>query len=242
MMRLPKKGKAPLLVIANDTEAIAIPIEGVVLEQELVIKPFGSAVAMPAYLLGCTILGDGNLALVLDGQALIDQHQTIELPPPRRKVEEALWDEEAADLPPDGSSAVQPYLAESSDRFKVAMPPTILVVDDSLTTRQSLILTLTKGGYRTVQAKDGKEAIAVLQQTPDVKAVFCDVEMPVMNGFEFLNQCRQTFAKEVLPVIMLTSRNSDKHRQVANYMGATDYLTKPYLEQELLQVLKRNLT
>jgi two-component system, chemotaxis family, sensor histidine kinase and response regulator PixL len=115
--------------------------------------------------------------------------------------------------------------------------PVVLVVDDSLTTRQTLALTLQKAGYRVLQAKDGREGLEQVEREPDIKAVFSDVEMPRMNGFEFLGQCRQKYTKERLPIIMLTSRGGDKHRQIAQYMGANDYLTKPYLAVDILRCL-----
>jgi two-component system, chemotaxis family, sensor histidine kinase and response regulator PixL len=115
------------------------------------------------------------------------------------------------------------------------------VVDDSLTTRQTLAAVLQKAGYRVLQAKDGREGIEQLAQHAEIQAVFCDIEMPRMNGFEFLNSCRQDYAKEVLPVMMLSSRSNEKHRQVARYMGANEYLTKPFLEPELLEVLNNLL-
>lgn len=118
---------------------------------------------------------------------------------------------------------------------------TILVVDDSLTMRQTLSLTLQKKGYRIAQARDGREALDQLQQEPGVRAVFCDIEMPQMNGFEFLSHCRWKFSSQSLPIIMLTSRSGEKHHQLAKQLGATDYLTKPYLEQELLKTLQNCL-
>ena len=87
----------------------------------------------------------------------------------------------------------------------------ILVVDDSITTRQSLCLSLEKFGYRTLQAKDGQEALQILRQkTSELKLVVCDVEMPNMNGFEFLNIYRQDRAISHIPVVMLTSRSNDQ--------------------------------
>jgi CheY-like chemotaxis protein len=76
-----------------------------------------------------------------------------------------------------------------------------------------------------------------LQQSPQIQAVFCDVEMPRMNGFEFLEHCRQYPETAGLPILMLTSRSGDKHRDKAYALGATEYLTKPYLEQDLLAAL-----
>jgi two-component system, chemotaxis family, sensor histidine kinase and response regulator PixL len=143
---------------------------------------------------------------------------------------------------------IQPTIVSEKVEMIAPTPPsnpvsasqlmTVLVIDDSLTTRQTLALTLQKAGYRVVQAKDGRDGLEQLQREPELKAIFSDIEMPRMNGFEFLSQCRQQYSKEVLPVIMLTSRGGDKHRQIAQYMGANGYLTKPYLEQEVLNTLR----
>jgi two-component system, chemotaxis family, sensor histidine kinase and response regulator PixL len=207
---LPLEDKVPLLLIAQGSKTIALQVDQILQEQELVIKPFGRAVKAPAHLYGCTILGDGSLVPVLDGLGLMRSDEIIAVP-------------------------MQPM---NLPRVVVPQVPTILVVDDSLTVRQSMVFTLEKAGYRVLQARDGRDGITQLHQEPDVQAVFCDVEMPRMNGFEFLNQCRQDFAEAAPPVIMLTSRGGDKHRQTAQELGASSYLTKPYLEQDLLKTLQ----
>jgi two-component system, chemotaxis family, sensor histidine kinase and response regulator PixL len=210
-LTLPTKGKVPLLMLAGENQTIALPVETILYERELAIKPFSNAVTPPPYLYGCTLLGDGSLVPVLDAQILISAKQSeivtrrVDLVPPPPVV--------------DRNNA------------------TILVIDDSLTTRQTLAAVLQKAGYRVLQAKDGREGIEQLAQHAEIQAVFCDIEMPRMNGFEFLNSCRQEYAKEILPVTMLSSRSNEKHRQVARYMGANEYLTKPFLEPELLEVL-----
>jgi two-component system, chemotaxis family, sensor histidine kinase and response regulator PixL len=214
-LTLPTKGKVTLLMLAGENQTIALPVETILYERELAIKPFSNAVTPPPYLYGCTLLGDGSLVPVLDAQILISAKQSeivtrrAEIVPPKPVV--------------DVNNA------------------TILVVDDSLTTRQTLAAVLQKAGYRVLQAKDGREGIEQLAQHAEIQAVFCDIEMPRMNGFEFLNSCRQEYAKEILPVTMLSSRSNEKHRQVARYMGANEYLTKPFLEPELLEVLNNLL-
>jgi two-component system, chemotaxis family, sensor histidine kinase and response regulator PixL len=98
---------------------------------------------------------------------------------------------------------------------------------------------LTKSGYEVIQAQDGKDALKQLQQsTVKIQAIFCDVEMPRMNGFEFLTQYRREMGESALPVIMLTSRSSAKHRKIAEALGAIAYLTKPYQEPVLIGTLK----
>ncbi len=221
----------PVLILAGETEMLAIPVDRLLQEQELVVKPFGSIAAAPLYFYGCTVLGDGSLVPVLDGQALITRSKTLSY--------EQLLAPSALDGMLEGNDFSQLEGMEGMPVAKSAaiVQKTILVVDDSLTARHFLSMTLEKAGYQVMQAKDGREALDCLSLNPEIKAVFCDVEMPRMNGFEFLEQSRKSLGSSAPPVIMLTSRSSDKHVQTAQSLGAKSYLTKPYLEQELLQVL-----
>jgi len=271
-MAMPHQGTVPLLLIGGESQVIALQVDQILQEQELVIKPFGQAIAPPPYLYGCTILGDGSLVPVLDGEALMNQALMGQALMGQALMGQALMGQDAAnpdrvrqdrvrqDLTSPEHLAEAIALPSSSPNFldfsekpavgaqlsaiQAAVPnalPTVLVVDDSLTARQTLASTLQKAGYRALQARDGREALDHLHQDKTVQVVFCDVEMPRMNGFEFLNQCRQQFSKAVLPVIMLTSRSGEKHRQIAKLMGANSYMTKPYLEQELLRMLQASL-
>lgn len=215
VMALPQEGKVPLLLIASGKEVIALEVDQVLDEQELVIKPFGTAGTPPKYLYGCAILGDGSLVPVMDGAALFATQQDLVL----------------------SGTGKMPVIA-AAELPVTTQSQTILVVDDSLTTRQNVTLTLQKFGYQVVQAGDGKEALEKLRQDSTIQAVFSDVEMPTMNGFEFLSTCRKSYSAAALPIIMLTSRSSDKHRGIAKLLGANHYLTKPYLEQDLLKSLQ----
>jgi two-component system, chemotaxis family, sensor histidine kinase and response regulator PixL len=201
----------PLLLIRKGNQMIALEIDRLITEQELTIKPFGKAIAAPSYSYGCTILGDGIILPVLDPHTLI----------------QVLVDQ--PQLTPITAPAL-PTMAGNS----------ILVVDDSITTRQSLCLSLEKFGYRTLQAKDGQEALQVLRQkVSEIKLVVCDVEMPNMNGFEFLNVYRQDQIIRHIPVVMLTSRSNTKHRQFAAHLGAVDYFIKPYIEQDFMTAIEK---
>ncbi|WP_244351046.1 response regulator [Thermostichus vulcanus] len=100
--------------------------------------------------------------------------------------------------------------------------------------RQTLARQLERAGYEVVQARDGQEALAQLEQQQPADLILCDVEMPRMNGFEFLNQRRKVSHLAGIPVVMLTSRSGQKHRRLAMQLGANAYLTKPCLEYELL--------
>jgi two-component system, chemotaxis family, sensor histidine kinase and response regulator PixL len=196
-----------LLMLRRGEEHWALQVDQVLGEQELVIRPIGSVISPPPSVQGCCILADGRLTLLIDGSALLDPVSTAALLSPVNPA---------------------PTFREG------AIAPQILVVDDSITLRQNLALLLQNKGYQPIQARDGSEAIAHLRQYPQVQLVICDVEMPTMNGYEFLSQRAQSAEWGKIPVVMLSSRGSDKHRQIALELGADRYLTKPYLDQELL--------
>ncbi|NMF60122.1 hybrid sensor histidine kinase/response regulator [Pseudanabaena yagii] len=214
-----EEDQTTLLLLSDGSEIVAIPIDRVLNEQELVIKPFGKAIAPPPYLYGCTILGDGTLVPVIDSASLI-------------AIKFSTSPSSPATLEPDSSLPTNNLKPQPIQR------KTVLIVDDSLTTRQSLYLTLEKFGFQVIQAGDGREAIDQLCRSKEIQVVLCDVEMPNMNGFEFLTACRKDSRFANLPIVMLTSRGGAKHRGVAQMLGASGYLTKPYLEQELIKTIQ----
>ncbi|HEY9829524.1 MAG TPA: hybrid sensor histidine kinase/response regulator [Stenomitos sp.] len=226
----PANWALPMLVLRQEQQVLALEIDRLVTEQELVIKPFGSAIAPPSFTYGCTILGDGSLIPVIDGTVLLDQ---------------LLGHNTTATRINTGSKPITLSVNENSsiNQTKTGMTtphaPTVLVVDDAVALRRTLALTLERAGCRVLQARDGREALEQLRQGASrVNLVVCDIEMPNMNGFEFLGQRRQDPQLSKIPVVMLTSRSNDKHRWLAMRLGATAYFTKPYLEQEFLVAIK----
>jgi two-component system, chemotaxis family, sensor histidine kinase and response regulator PixL len=217
----------PLLMLRQGQQILALEVERIATEQELVIKPFGSVLAPPSYLYGCTILGDGSIVPVLDSASVFEQITQGS----HRQSEGTSVELEA--LPEMGSGAVRPKPLPTL----ATGTATILIVDDSMALRQTLALTLQKANYRVLQARDGREALEQLQKNSQIQMVICDVEMPNMNGFEFLSHRRQDATINQIPVAMLTSRSNDKHRRLATHLGATAYFTKPYIEQEFLSAI-----
>jgi chemotaxis family two-component system sensor histidine kinase/response regulator PixL len=186
------------------------------MEQNLTIKPFDKILAAPPFCYGCTILGDGRLVPVVDSPELLEH-----------------WRQQQ-------QSHLNTLTLKSDQPKRISHSnPAILVIDDSLTTRASLSSTLQKAGYEVVQAKQGREGLTQLQRHSQIQVVICDLEMPEMNGFEFLTHCRREYSQAELPVIILTSRNNDRHRQLAKQLGSNQYLTKPWKEQELIQTLQQ---
>jgi chemosensory pili system protein ChpA (sensor histidine kinase/response regulator) len=114
--------------------------------------------------------------------------------------------------------------------------PTVMVVDDSLTVRKITGRLLSREGYEVLTAKDGVDALEQLLDTvPDVLIV--DIEMPRMDGFDFTRNVRADARLKGIPIIMITSRTADKHRNYAMEIGVNQYLGKPYQEEELLALV-----
>lgn len=227
----PESWASPMLVLRQEQTFLALEVDRLVTEQELVIKPFGSAIAPPSSTYGCTILGDGSVIPVIDATVLLDQLLAQSAAPTTTGLnQQAIMMESAAPGSPSFSSL------PPSTTIKT---PTVLVVDDAVALRRTLALSLERAGIRVLQARDGREAIERLQQSSSVELVICDIEMPNMNGFEFLSHRRQDPQTSTIPVVMLTSRSNDKHRWLAMQLGANAYFTKPYLEQEFLVAIKQ---
>ncbi len=204
----------PVLVLASSEGMLAVAVERLIGQQEIVVKPLPSPLSKPRGVLGSTILGDGRVVTILDVDDLVGQPLVnSSIAPVSGKV---------------------PHLAPTSSQA-----PQILVVDDSYTIRQLLTLMLTRARYRVVQAKDGLDALEKLQNGLDCSLAIVDIEMPRMDGFEFLRSVRSTQRFAKMPVAMLTSRSGEKHRQMAMELGANQYFTKPYSEALLLEAIPK---
>ncbi len=240
----PEDWQKPMLMLRLGTQVFALEIERLVTEQELVIKSFGEAIAPPSFTYGCTILGDGSLVPVIDTTSLLETvvGQSTARGAVNNRLEPqhsiAIANLEEVPVSVTLQHAYQnPSPHKTTPALKTAQAPTVLVVDDAVALRRTLALTLERAGFRVLQAPDGREAMKQLQHSA-VELVVCDIEMPNMNGFEFLGTRRQDSQLATIPVLMLTSRSNDKHRRLAMQLGAAAYFTKPYIEQEFLKAIK----
>lgn len=130
---------------------------------------------------------------------------------------------------------------KSSSKEAEKQSPLIMIVDDSLTVRKASARFLTKNGFENVQAKDGQEALELLDKiTPSV--ILLDIEMPRMDGFDCLKNIRENPQHKDIPVIMITSRTADKHKKYAFSLGANEYLGKPFKDSELLSLLREYIS
>ncbi|MDJ0631589.1 MAG: hybrid sensor histidine kinase/response regulator [Xenococcaceae cyanobacterium MO_188.B29] len=220
----------PVLLLRRQGGLIGLEVEQILGEQELVIRPLGSAIAPPIYVYGCSILRDSSLTLVIDGVALVKTFQ-------EKKAYSGHQAYLASSLPPALPAAPQSSQQQQLPQASLKLAQTLLVVDDSSSLRHSISMSLEKISDRVLRAENGLKALEKLHQEKDINLVVCDLEMPYMNGFQFLKAVHQHPDFSQIPVIMLTSRDSSKHRQLAMQLGATAYLTKPHNEQELFETI-----
>ena len=210
-----------VVVLRSVGNYLALQVDQVIGEQEIVIKQLEGPVPKPVGIAGATVLGDGRIMPIADVLELID----LSMGHIRRDAG-SMWDQNA--MPPQ---EIQPAKTE----------PMVLIVDDSITVRELLSMTFNKVGYRVEQARDGQEAWEKLRAGLPCDIVFCDIEMPRMDGLELLSRIQKDPVLKALPIAMLTSRGADRHRQMASSLGASGYFTKPYLEEALLDAAGRML-
>jgi chemosensory pili system protein ChpA (sensor histidine kinase/response regulator) len=198
----------PVLLVRSGEHRVALHVDGLLGSREVVVKSVGPQVAKVRGISGATILGDGRVVLILDVPALVRIGAGVQLV----------------------------YRASEAEPAEAAMP-TVMVVDDSITIRKVTARMLERNHYRVITAKDGLDAVAQLQDhVPDI--MLLDIEMPRMDGYELATHMRNDSRLRDVPIIMITSRTGEKHRQRALDIGVDRYLGKPYQEADLLANIK----
>ena len=204
----------PVLLLRSGPQRVAIHVDEMIGNQEVVVKNIGSQLARVTGISGVTVLGSGEVVLILNPVLLATRLEAAAL----------------ASAAGHGPAAVEEEVA-----VKAAL---VMVVDDSLTVRKITSRLLSREGYEVVTAKDGLDGVQVLNEaTPDV--ILLDIEMPRMDGFEFAKTVRAEARTRNIPIIMITSRTAEKHQARARELGVEVYLGKPYQEEELLGHIKR---
>ncbi|WP_027268787.1 response regulator [Leptolyngbya sp. PCC 6406] len=212
-----------IVVLRSANTHIGLQVDRVLGEQEIVIKQLEGPVPKPVGIAGATVLGDGRVMPIADVLELIDIAQGRV----RRESGSSLWSQDTG--------------APATEALPLKAEPTVLIVDDSITVRELLSMSFNKVGYRVEQARDGQEAWEKLRSGLPCDLVFCDIEMPRMDGLELLSRMQKDSSLKHVPIAMLTSRGADRHRQMALDLGANGYFTKPYLEEALLDAAQRML-
>ncbi len=203
--------RTPVLLVRAGDRRLAVGVDHLVGGREVVIKSLGSHLKRVAGVSGATFLGDGSVVLILNPDDW-----------GRRSV---------AAIP---HAPVAPAVA----RAKTVLD--VLVVDDSPSVRRVLTGLVERCGWTATVARDGLEALELLQQAgprPDV--VLSDIEMPRMDGYELLSTVRSLPGLTALPVVVITSRSAEKHRKRAMDLGASAYVAKPYQEESLVELIRR---
>ncbi|WP_373379469.1 Hpt domain-containing protein [Cupriavidus nantongensis] len=232
---------SPVVVVRSGAERVAVHVDDVAGNREVVVKHIGPHLARLEGIAGATTLGDGEIVLIYNPVVLAqrfvrERGRSRPLDPPALPQST----QQPAVAPQPGAVAELARDGTAEPVAGLATQPTVMVVDDSLTVRKATQRLLGRAGYHVVLARDGVDALKQLQDVmPD--AMLVDIEMPHMDGFDLTRNVRSDARTAHLPLVMITSRTADKHRRYAEEIGVNVYLGKPYNEDELLGTLHRLL-
>ena len=201
----------PILLVNAGGHRMGMMVTGFLGSREIVVKPVGQQLSSVRGVSGAAIMGDGSVVLVLDVGNLVRMGMI--------------------------TTRVHAVVDEPKPK-KADRPLTVMIVDDSITVRKVTSRFLKRKQINTMTAKDGVDALEKLQQhqLPDV--MLLDIEMPRMDGYELASTIRNDERLKHIPIIMITSRIGDKHRNRAMQIGVNVYLGKPYQESDLLEHIK----
>ena len=219
--RFPKKSDAyqhPTLILGTAEKRLALMVEDIAGREEIVVKSLGEFLKTVKMFSGATISGEGNVRLIINLTAI--------------------FGDEGLGAKANFIPAKEAVAAESTT---VRRKPRILVVDDSISIRKFVQRFLDRVGYEVEVAADGMAALGAMGKAK-FDVVITDLEMPVMHGYDLMAEMKRTTALANIPIIVLTSRAGEKHKQKALEMGAQDYLVKPFEEQEMVSALKKILS
>jgi chemosensory pili system protein ChpA (sensor histidine kinase/response regulator) len=224
----PQARTIPVVLFRSAAQRIAVHVDEVLGSQEVVVKNLGPQLSRLPGLAGMSVLASGAVVLIYNPVALA-----------------SVYGEQARSLSADQA---QPHMLEQTGgaagtrlpAVEAAPPlvPLVLVVDDSITVRRVTQRLLQREGYRVALAADGLQALERLQEERPA-VVLSDIEMPRMDGFDLARNIRADARLQDLPIIMITSRIAEKHREHAKELGVDHYLGKPYSEEELLSLVRR---
>jgi chemosensory pili system protein ChpA (sensor histidine kinase/response regulator) len=211
----------PVLLLRAGQGVAAVHVDEMVGNQEVVVKNIGPQLARVSGIAGATVLGNGEIVLIINPVQLAQRAGVPVFDP---------------DAPDHVVAGAPPPAAPGA----VSRRPQVMIVDDSLTVRKIASRLLAREGFDVLTARDGVDALGILEEhTPDV--ILLDIEMPRMDGFEFTRTIKADARHSHIPIVMITSRTADKHRARARELGVDLYLGKPFQEEELLRNLREML-
>ena len=203
---------ASVLLLRSANYHIALHVDEVIGNQEIVIKPIGVQLARVPGIAGATVLGDGSVVLIINPVLLANREML-------------------------GSNTVVVKTTKAKAP-KVVKKQLVMVVDDSLTMRKVLGRLLEREGFDVITAKDGMDAMQILQETtPD--AILTDIEMPRMDGFGLSRNIRDDARTAQTPLVMISSRTADKHQNLAKEIGVDAFFGKPVSDEDLVLEVRR---
>ncbi|WP_180125545.1 Hpt domain-containing protein [Rhodoferax sp. BLA1] len=221
----PSAKTAPVAVFRSAGQLVALHVDEVLGNQEVVVKNLGPQLSRLPGLVGMSALASGAVVLIYNPVALAAAYG---------EQAQAYTTGHAGAAPTDGETQGATPAGQVTPASQV---PLVLVVDDSITVRRVTQRLLKREGYRVALAADGLQALEQLQLEKPV-VVLADIEMPRMDGFDLVRNIRSDDRLKDLPVIMITSRIAEKHRDYARALGVDHYLGKPYPEDELLALVR----
>ncbi len=205
-----------VLLLQTGQDRLAIHADVLIGQCEVVIKNVGQQLMRTPGVEGATIMGDGSIVLIINPLKLLQREQT-----------KALL---------SGTATSVRHTANITQPTSTAT--VVMIVDDSLTVRKVTSRLLERQGYEILIAKDGVGALELLRETiPAIMLV--DIEMPQMDGFELIRIVRNNPNLQHIPIIIISSRTADKHRELARELGVSEFMGKPYLEEELISHIER---
>ena len=214
--RIGDEPQLPLLMLRSGDQRAAVRIDSVVGSREIVVKSVGPQISSVPGIFGATIMGDGSVVMILDLAPLVRRSAALGQRAEAEAVEELL----------------ELQLPEPNTEPRAR--PLVMVVDDSITMRKVTTRVLERNDLDVITAKDGLDAVEKLQErVPDL--MLLDIEMPRMDGYEVATYMKNDPRLKRVPIVMITSRTGEKHRQRALEIGVERYLGKPYQEAELLR-------
>ena len=213
----PTGKNSAVVIFRSAAQRLALHVDEVLGNQEVVVKNLGPQLSRLPGLSGMSVLASGAVVLIYNPVALSSVYG----------AQARQWQMGVGDVP--------------AQLAPVQHTPLVLVVDDSITVRRVTQRLLQREGYRVALANDGLQALERLQEEKPA-LVLSDIEMPRMDGFDLTRNIRSDEALKDLPIIMITSRMAEKHREHARALGVNHYLGKPYPEEELLSLVRRYTT
>jgi chemosensory pili system protein ChpA (sensor histidine kinase/response regulator) len=194
----------PVILLSAGQYSLALQVDEIVANQELVMKPIGPQLARLPGIVGASVLGDGQIIYMLNPIQIAHREELV-----------------------------VGGLKMSHAKKPQDTRPVVMVVDDSLTMRKVLSRLLEREGYRVVTAINGIDALQTLQDiSPDI--ILTDIEMPNMDGFELVRQLRESDATAQTPIIMISSRTAEKHQSLAKQIGVNVFMGKPIQDEALI--------